>query len=267
MRQFFIATWRAGIRSRGFHAALLLGLLLVAAAYLGAAFSPRQPKTVSLDLGLSGLRLVLVIMALLWVQELVATEMDRGRAGFFLAYPVPRESILLGRFFGVLTMLAATTLALGLLLLATVLGVQPNYAQQFPVSLGLPYWGSLVGVWLDVAVVTAFAFLVASFATIPMLPLATGVCFAIAGRGLGPVLDYLSSGAEGDRDLVATFGPLLANIRWVLPDLSRLDWRISSLYGIEIPLSSIVWSVGMALGYIVLSLTLAAFLYRRRQFE
>jgi hypothetical protein len=41
------------MRSRSIQAVLVLGLLLVGVAYLSAAFSPRQPKTVALDVGLS----------------------------------------------------------------------------------------------------------------------------------------------------------------------------------------------------------------------
>jgi hypothetical protein len=48
-------------------------------AYLSASFSPRQPQTVALDVGLSGLRFSLVLFALFWVQELVGREIESRR--------------------------------------------------------------------------------------------------------------------------------------------------------------------------------------------
>ena len=56
------------------HAILVLGVLLVGVAFLSASFSPRQPKTVALDVGLSGMRFSLVLFALFWVQELIGRE-------------------------------------------------------------------------------------------------------------------------------------------------------------------------------------------------
>jgi len=74
MISFLLSAWRAGLRSRSIQAVLVLGVLLVGVAFLSAAFSPRQPKTVALDVGLSGVRFSLVLFALFWVQELVGQE-------------------------------------------------------------------------------------------------------------------------------------------------------------------------------------------------
>ena len=68
MWQFMLSAGRAGLRSRSIQAILILGALLVGVAYLAASFSPRQPQTVALDVGLSGLRVTLVLFSLFWVQ-------------------------------------------------------------------------------------------------------------------------------------------------------------------------------------------------------
>ena len=70
MWSFLLSAWRAGLRSRSIQGVLVLGVLLVGVAYLSASFSPRAPKTVALDVGLSGMRFSLILFALLWVQEL-----------------------------------------------------------------------------------------------------------------------------------------------------------------------------------------------------
>jgi Cu-processing system permease protein len=81
---------------------LVLGMLLVGVAFLAASFSPRQPKTVTMDVGFSGIRFSLVLFAVFWVQELVGREVERRTVLYALAYPVGRAAYLLGRFFGVL---------------------------------------------------------------------------------------------------------------------------------------------------------------------
>ena len=52
MIPFLLSAWRAGLRSRSVQAILVLGIVLMGVAYLSSAFSPRQPKTVALDVGL-----------------------------------------------------------------------------------------------------------------------------------------------------------------------------------------------------------------------
>lgn len=265
IRAFAISTLRGGLRSRAVLSALLLGLVLIGVSHLAGSFSPRQPKTVSLDVGFSLVRITLVLLSLSWVQETVMRDIDRRTVVYLFAYPVSRTHYLLGRYLGILLLLTLATLAFALLLGVSVLAVGTHYEQSNPVSLGLAYWATIAGIWIDVCVVTAVGLCVACFATTSILPLAIGLGFAVAGRALGPVFQYLSAGAGGDRDLAGAFRPIVETIRWVVPDLSRLDWRIWSLYGAE-PGSEAMFTAGaMALGYTLLMLIAGGLILNRRE--
>jgi ABC-type transport system involved in multi-copper enzyme maturation permease subunit len=267
MWQFYISTVRAGFRSRGIQAILVLGALLVGVAYLSSSFSLRQPKTVALDVGLSGLRFSLVLFSLFWVQELIAREVERRTVVFSLTYPISRGAYLLGRYAGILGLLGLAALLLGLLLWLAVLSAVRGYDQSLPVALGLPYWATIFGLWLDAAVVASFSLWVASFATVPMLPVALGVAFAIGGKSLGAVADYLAGGAGGQAELVGTYQPLIDVIRWVLPDLSRLDWRAWPMYGKEPTTAAVAYSLTMVAAYVLALLSLAVRIFERREFS
>ncbi|MES2770598.1 MAG: ABC transporter permease subunit [Pseudomonadota bacterium] len=266
MLQFFLSSWRSGFRHRTFFVVFALGIALVAVAYLSASFSPRQPRTVALDVGLSGLRFSLVLFAITLIQDLVGREIDRRSVVLSLSYPLPRSAYLLGRYLGVLALTAVAALILGLALWLIVLLAGLNYEQQFEVLLGAPYWLALFGVWLDVAVVAAFSLWIASLSTVAMLPLTLGAVFALAGRALGAVADYVSKGADGQLDLAARYGPILETIRWFLPDLSRLDWRAWTMYGLPPDASTLALSCLMALLYIGLMLSLAIHAFSQREF-
>lgn len=266
MWQFMLSAGRAGLRSRSIQAILILGTLLVGVAYLAASFSPRQPQTVALDVGLSGLRVTLILFSLFWVQELVAREIERRTVLFALTYPVARGHYIVGRYLGVLGLVALAALLLGMLLWAVVLSLGKGYAQGFAIAPGLPYWSTVAGLWLDAAVVAAFALWVATFSTVPMLPLALGLAFAVGGKSLGAVAEYLAKGADGDMALMR-FAPIINAIQWVLPDLSRLDWRAWPMYGLA-PDGQAVWlGLILAASYAALLLTLAAITFMRRDFE
>lgn len=266
MRQFIISAFRAGLRSRSIQAILLLGCLLVAVAYLSSLLAPRQPKTVALDVGLSGLRLTLVLFSLFWVQELVGREVAQRTVLFTIAYPVSRSAYILGRFFGVTGLLALAVVLLGLLLWLTVLVSGGDYQQGFAVALGVPYWVTLFGLWVDVLLVAAFALWIASLSTVAVLPLALGLAFAIGGKTLGAVVEYMAKGAEGDVAIMR-LAPVIDFIRYVLPDLSRLDWRAWPMYGVAPDPQSLFFAVLVAASYAAALLTLSTISFSRREFN
>lgn len=266
MISFFTSAWRAGLRSRSIQGILILGALLVGVAYLSASFSPRQPRTVALDVGLSGLRITLILFALFWVQELVGREIERRTVLFSLTYPLARGNYILGRYLGVAGLLALAALLVGMLLWLAVLTTGGDYEQGFVIAAGLPYWATVFGLWVDAAVVAAFALWLSTFSTVPMLPLALGLAFAVGGKSLGAVADYLARGADGDIELMR-FAPFINAIQWVLPDLSRLDWRAWPMYGLA-PGATAMWlALALAASYAMLLLVLAVISFSRREFQ
>lgn len=265
MLEFVRSTVLLGLRGKAVIGIFLLGACLLAFSYVAADFSPRQPQTVAQDVGFSFLRFNLVLLTIVWIQDLVGKEFERKTVLVSFAYPVGRHAYVVGRYFGVLLLLALAALMQGLFLGLVVLMSDHHYVQGQPVSLGAPFALTLLGIYLDVAVVAAFTLCIATLSTVTLLPLAIGGMFAIAARSLGPVMDYLRQGADGDTQMTQRFGPALDVIQWLIPDLSRLDWRVWPMYQLPIPTQEIFWSLFMAFGYIGLMLVLAVFACRRRE--
>lgn len=265
MWPFFLNTWRAGLRSRTVHGVLCISIVLVMLAYFSSYFSPRQPQTVALDVGLSGVRFSLVLFALFWVEQLVAKEIGSKGVLLALTYPIPRSRYLLGRFLGITSLLALSALLLGMMLWVVVFSTGKSYEQGFRLAIGAPYWMSILGFWCDAVVVAAFALTIACVSTVPMLPMALGLAFAIAGKGLGAVLDYFARGADGDVQ-VRRLEPVLDLVQWLLPDLSRLDWRGWPMYGLA-PNEAVFWAILMAFGYILILFAFAIRMFNRREFS
>jgi len=266
MWPFCLSALRSGFRSRAILLILVLGILLVGVAFLAASFSPRQPQTVTMDVGFSGIRFSLVLLAIFWVQELVGREVERRTVLYALAYPVSRAAYLLGRFLGVVVLLAIAATTLGGLLWLSVVQSGGQYVQAYPVHTGWPYWLTIGGLWVDSLVVAAFALCIATLSTVQVLPVALGAMFAIAGKSLGAVLDYLERGADGDQMLIERYGPLLEVVQYLIPDLSRLDWRTWPMYGIALADGSISLGLLLAGGYVTILLAVSVLTFGRREF-
>lgn len=266
MHEHLRTALRLGLRSRSFLTLTLVGVLAMGLALAASQFSGRQPATVAMDVGLSAVHIIGILLTLFWAQELFARDLDRRMLPLMLAYPVPRSHYLLGRFLGLALLLTLALALFGALLAGLGWLAGLGYDQATPVHLGGALAVVLVGIWLELLVVAAFAWLVTSLATTPLLPFLLGLGFAWAGRSLGPVLDFLrGSATAADRPLQGPFRPVLEGLYWALPDLSRLDWRGMALYGQGPGAEAMAVGIGTALGYAALLLGLAMWAFQGRE--
>jgi Cu-processing system permease protein len=254
---------RMGSRGLGFRVLLLTTLVLLGMAFLAGNFSGRQQLTVALDVAFSGMRIVLMLMVLVWVQDLLARDIERKSVYFMLAYPVARWQFLLSRFIAVAVLSGMSLLFIGTVFCVLLYLFGSSYAQMRSPALDWSYWLVLVGMWLDLLVVAAFALLLATLSTTPFLPFLLGLAFALAARGMGPTIDYLR-GERSDPLHERLFSPLLDHAYVWLPDLSRLDWRVLSLYDLPPEPLAMVLAALNALAYIIALTGLATLVFQRR---
>ena len=264
--QHLAISWRLGIRSNAMRALLAFGLFLLAVAFLAGAFSPRQPLVVTLDIGISGMRLLTALLMLFWMQEAFTRDIERRTLTLAFALPVERTAYVLGRFLGVMLLIVAAVLLWG-----TALAIADQFATWGYAASSKPYLDShylmvLVGIIVDAWLIGAFMLALTSLAETPLLPFLAGAGFALAARSIGAVLDYLLFSAKVDPDLDSLVATIKV-VRWFVPDLSQLDWRDPILYGHAFPWAKAWAGLCMSTGYILLFLTVATLVYRKREFS
>jgi len=263
MPAFFLITLRGGFRAHSTRLVLFSVIAVLCLAWLAGSFSPRQPLTVAFDAGFSLLRIVAALLALIWVQEFVAREIDRKTVMWACANPVSRAEYVLGKFLAIALMLALALALMAALLLANVAAVAPNYHQSRPLALGMPVFAVFFYLWLDLLVVLAFGVLLALLASSPLLPLLGGLAFAVVARGLGPTLAYV----RAENSAAAGWEGTLGAMQWLLPDLSRYDIREAVLYGRWPPDEQLLFVPLQALAYVVILMFVAQRFFARREFE
>jgi ABC-type transport system involved in multi-copper enzyme maturation permease subunit len=220
-----------------------------------------------MDVGLSSLRFITVLMTLFWVQDLLAKDIERKSVLFVLAYPRHRSSFVLGQFLGIALLAACAVVIIGSLLWLLLWIGPSDHPQGTPVQLGWPYWASLLYLYLGVLVVAAFAVMIATLSTTPMLPMVLGVAFAIAATAIGPTYDYLQTSQYAEAEYQEELSKSLEYALWLLPDISRLDIRSWPLYG-KMPDGAALWAgVATAAGYIALTLGIGVARFQRREFS
>jgi len=253
-------------RSRALLVMALIGLALLGLAWVASGFSPRQPQTVALDVGISFIRLVLPLLGILLTQELVVKEIERKTILSTLTYPQSRTVYLLGRYAGIALILLLLLAALGALLGVIVIGLSAAYAQATPVSLGWPYVLTLALNGLDMLAILAFTFLLAAIATTPAVVLLGGLGFMVVARSIGTALQIL----HASNTVVEHGQTLQSGLRhalYVVPDLGLLDIRAAALYGQLAMIKEPWWLLILVpLTYTAALLALAVWRFSRRQF-
>ncbi|MBL0075835.1 MAG: hypothetical protein IPP41_07835 [Rhodocyclaceae bacterium] len=255
------------IRSRVVLIAVIVGSILCGVAWLAGQFSPRQPATVALDVGLSFIRVVLPTLALLQIQDLVAREVERRLVLTSLTYPHSRSEFLLARFGAVVLVALVTCLFFSALLAGAVSWVASVYPQATNVSLGPAFVFTSVLVWFDVTVVVAFGLVLATVATTPHLVFVGGIGFMIIARSASTIIQLL----ETDRDVVRGaewYHQGLQWVQWIVPDLAMLDVRPAALYNKLEFIGPSPWILmAMPTAYVVVLLVIACAGFSRRRFD
>lgn len=258
---------KSGVRSHALRLLTALTLVLLGFSFLAAAFSLRQPFVVAMDVGISGLRIGLLLMSLFWVQEVVSKDLENKTVLFAIAYPLRRADFIVGRYLGILLLTILGVLLFALATLAVTALASWGYDASSRPSFGASFWLVQAGVVLDLAVVLAFALLLATFAETPFLPLALGLAFAVAARGVGTVMAFMTNSDVASLEMKEALMPVLRILHWVLPDLSRLDFRVYALYGEPIDWPVTGYAMLMAVAWIVLALAGAAWQFSRREMQ
>lgn len=261
-------SFKLALRARFATMAFYLLLAMVGAALLAAQFSARQLATVSLDVGLSVIRLGLPVIAVLLVQELMTREIDRRLYLTSLTYPRPRRRWLLGRVSAVCLMLLSVMVLMAVALAVVVAFEAGMYTQATPVSLGLPYLVTLVFIALDLLAVVAVATLLAVTATTPSFVLIGSLGFVLIARSYMPIVQMLRDNQSLVSNLAdpKTYTNTLNALSYLLPDLGTLDVRMVALYGkLEFLPGQWPFVVGATLAYVLALLALAAWQLNRRE--
>lgn len=259
-----LIVWRLGLSGRG--AKLVLGAVacVVAAAHLSSVFSLRQPGTVAMDVGISAYKLLGVLLALIWVQELISRDLDRKSILLPLACPLSRAQYLLSRFIGIWGMLLLVTV---LMALGTALVAYP-WEARYPHSVALGDMWHLAAsfglLFLDLTVVLAFAVAIASVATVQALPLLVGIAFAVVCRSIGPAVTFLTQVDKQHKWVSTEVHNAAGVVEWLLPDLSRFDLRGMVLYSDAVSIETMLLLAGVALSYSLLFLATGVFAFSRR---
>ncbi|HUI45752.1 MAG TPA: ABC transporter permease subunit [Nitrospirota bacterium] len=263
-----LVTFKEGIRNRALYGITLFALLLFGATALVATMIPREVGKVSVDMALSTISFTGLLVVLFVGINLMAKDLDKRTIYTVLSRPISRSQYIVGKFFGMVLIIIATMGILSLLAMAVLVLMKMTFAADFFSRFS---WQLIILadclVVLMLILLSAVSFLFSSFTSSSFITLVLTIITYIIGESLSGVKALVESPAQA---VGFTVSPLTRRMveaaYYIFPNLSLFDIKVQAAHALTVSSSFVIWTVIYGLIYIVLSITLAALIFTKKEF-
>ena len=251
-------TFREAVRDRVLYLLLLFALALIFSALALGQLSLHEQTRVTRDVGLGGIALFGVLIAIFVGASLLYKELDKKTIFTLACRPIFRHELILGKFVGI-----SLTLAVQIAIMAVTLGAVLTL-QGAEVDAAIAR--AVLLTFLEVVVVSAMAILFSSFSS-PILSGGFTLGLFVIGRSVPELRELIGKVASPAlRGGLGAMLHLVPDLRLFAVSGSLVDGRYASVHGDFVSWLYVGAAAIYALGYAAVVLTLASLLFARRDF-
>ena len=262
-----LITFKEGIRNRAIYGITLVALLLFGATALVATMIPRDVGKVSVDMALSTVSFTGLLIVLFVGINLMAKDLDKRTIYTVLSRPISRPQYIVGKFLGMTMLIIVTMSILSLLAMAAIIMLKVLHADYFTRF----SWQAIILadclIVLMLIVLSAVSFLFASFTSSSFITLVLTIITYIIGQSLNGVKALIESPPQ---ELGFSVSPMTMKLvqaaYYLFPNLSLFDIKLQASHALSVQSSFVLWTMMYSVVYIVLSISLAALIFRRKEF-
>jgi ABC-type transport system involved in multi-copper enzyme maturation permease subunit len=244
------STFLEAVRDKVLYLLLFFGLFIFAASRLLSPLALGQGRRVTIDVGFAALSAFGCLATIFVGHQLIFREVERKTLYFLFARPLRKGEFVLGKYLGLLAVLTASVVVMGLLLAGVLL------VSRYP--FGAAFAEALMLCWLEFVILAAIAVLFAAV-TSPVIAGLLTLAAWVMGHGSGELTALLKGGATPSMRF------LIEAASWLVP---RLD-----LYGDTMPLldgghyapAEMLYGLLHALTYSAACLVVASWALSRRE--
>lgn len=245
-------TYREAIRDKLLYNLLLFAALMIVSSIVLAKLHLGYDDRIYRDVGLSAISLFGALIAIFVGINLVHREISQKTIYSMLAKPIGRSEFLLGKYLGLVSLLALEIGVMSALFAGVLLLKGSAITPELIYAIGL--------IFMELVLVTAVAIFFSSFTT-PYLAAMFTVALWIIGHLLA---DLRAFGLQEDAESIR---PITEALYWSLPNLDRLDIKADAAAGNPIELARVALGGLYAVLYSGGLLLMSMLLFRRRDFR
>ncbi len=247
--------FREAVRDRVLYNLVLFVLLLIAVAIFIGDLSGGQERKIIVDLGLSAMMLFGVFISIFVGVGLVYKEIERRTIYAIFSKPIGRGEFIVGKYLGLCLTLLVNVLVMGAGVSLALLFVSRGFD-----PLALKIWPAVLLIYIELMILTGVALLLSSFSSPALSALLTFFIF---------IIGHFSSDLKGLATTMGSTGArlLFRALYYLLPNLANLSYITPAAHG-QLPTPSYVaTTVLYSLIYVVVILSAATLIFRRRNFK
>jgi len=245
-------TFREAIREKIFYNLVVFALLFIAVGAEASYFVIGDWERIVKDISLSSIEIFGVLIATFLGVGLIAREVEKRTVYTVLSKPISRASYVLGRYIGLLMILAVNSLLMLCALLAAL------WFARSPVELATIE--AFVLIFFQFMLIAGFAVLFSSFTT---QTLGAIICLTLYIIGhLSADLKYFMS-----EKFSISLRALSKSVYYALPNLELLNLKPQATYGITSEWSYILYASLYGLLYTSALLTITILIFNKRDLK
>jgi ABC-type transport system involved in multi-copper enzyme maturation permease subunit len=260
-----VSVFRESVRDKVLYNLVLFAILLIGASYLLGQLTAGQDVKIIKDLGLSATSIFGLFIAIFIGIGLVSKEVERRSIYSLLAKPIHRSQLVAGKYAGLTLTLAINVATMGAALYAVLAymaaGVAPETQRAWDApALDPALAKAILLIFVELMLVTAIAIFFSTFST-PVLSAAFTFALFIVGHFSSDLRNF-------DQAVDSPAAVRVARaLYWVLPNLAQFDVKSAVVHGQPVPVGYLAVATAYAAVYIALLLTLAMYVFSRRDFK
>ena len=245
-------TYKETIRDKLLYNLLIFAILLISSSVILSTLTVGERSKIIVDLSLAGVNIFGVLIAIFVGIGLVSKEIEKKTIYTIISKPVRRWQFLIGKYAGLLMVLAVNltlmTVFLYVAQLAGEWGLRPELLKAI--------WM----IYVELMVVTALALLFSTFTTSTLAAIFTLSLY---------VIGHLSSSIKEFADRIGgTFASVIANvIYYSLPNLDYFNIKAEVVHQVPVSMTYLVWSSLYGVAYVTVILLVAVVIFQRRDFK
>ena len=247
-------TFRESIRSRILYALLVFAILVVFVSSLFGSVTIGDQRKVVKDFGLFSISLFAVLYAVISGAALLNKELSKKTIYNILSKAVTRSEFVVGKYLGMLSMVAFMTLCMSLALAV--------YLAWFGEGVDFGVLEAGIYICLELSIVCAAAIF---FSSIVVTPLLSGIFtfgVFVAGRSIEYLLYFVKEKQAG-----SLLEAILTGLYTILPHLNKLNVADYLVQGETMGGSYFAWCFTYTISYSCILLILGKIIFSKREFN
>ena len=248
-------TFREAVRDRVLYNLILFALLLIGSAIFIGELSAGQEAKIVIDLGLSAMLLFGAFIAIFVGVGLVHKEIERRTLYAILSKPIGRGQFLFGKYLGLNLTLLVNIVVMGLGVVLALL-----YTTRSLDPLVWRIWPAILLIYFELLIITAIALVFSSFSSPALSALLSFFIF---------VIGHFSSDLRALSDSVASIPArwLFRVLYYLLPNFSHFSAITATAHGANPDARTVAGAMVYGVLYVAALLSVAALVFRRRNFK